>query len=68
MRKVLLLMVLLAVVVSVTGCQSAGHSIARNCNFFVDDTIRFLGLDRPSLLHPRDIEPLDLYEPYRGYP
>jgi hypothetical protein len=56
------------VVVSVTGCQSAGHSIARNCNFFVDDTIRFLGLDRPSLLHPRDLEPLDLYEPYRGYP
>jgi hypothetical protein len=67
-RKLAVLLVLMMIVVSALGCQSSQRSVARNANYLVDDTMRCVGLDQPSALHPRDLEPWDSYEAYRGYP
>ena len=68
MKKLVLLVVLLAVVASLTGCKTTAHAFGRDCQYLVDDSIRFMGLDQPDALHPRDLVPWDAYEPYRGYP
>ena len=69
MKKVAILLVLAILVVSVAGCSETGrHTTSRNLNYMRDDTIRAFGFDQPSALHSRDLEPVDAYEPYRGYP
>ena len=67
MKKLAILLLLVIVAVSM-GCQTAGHSTAMNSRHLFNDTVRLVGLDRPSQLHPADLEPPSTYEPYRGYP
>jgi len=67
-RKVVILLVLAVILVSLGGCTATSQrSMSRNLNYLADDWYRFAGLDRPSALHPRDLVPYDIYEPYRGY-
>ena len=66
-KKALLVLILVMVAVSVCGCRSAARSMVRNTQYMIDDTWRFVGLDQPSQLHPRDYVPEDLFEPYTGY-
>lgn len=68
MKKVLLLTILLVIVVSIGGCQTAKQTTNRNLHYLADDGVRALGLEESSGLHRRDLEPWDAYEPYRGYP
>lgn len=70
MKKVAILLVLAFVVVALAGCQSqtVKRTNRRNWAYLKDDGVRMLGLDQPSSLHARDLEPPDAYEPYRGYP
>ena len=60
MNKVLWLLLGLFLAVSI-GCQS----ISQNTDLFFQDSARALGLDRPSMLHPRDNVPANYYSPYR---
>lgn len=69
MRKLVILAVLSLFVVTALGCgATADRSVRRNMDYMKDDARRFVGLDQPSGLHARDLEPTDSYEPYRGYP
>ena len=68
MKKAAILVLLGLFVVSTLGCgATADRSVRRNMNYMKDDAWRFAGLDQPSGLHARDLEPWDAYEPYRGY-
>lgn len=68
MKKLVILLAILVIVVSVTGCETAKRSTRRNWQYLGDDSARAFGLDQPSQLHARDTEPIDLYEPYRPMP
>jgi hypothetical protein len=48
------------------GCETApGRSVCGNTEVAVQETVRFAGLDRPSMLHMRDNVPINYYTPYR---
>ena len=67
MKKALLVLMFVTLAVSVCGCRTAAHSMYRNTQYLIDDTMRFVGLDQPSELHSRDYVPEALFEPYTGY-
>lgn len=61
MKRMLLLVVLGMLVAGSFGCRS----IQQDAQYTVDDTVRFVGLDQPTNLHPRNMVPSDYYSPYR---
>lgn len=69
MGKTLLLLCAGVVVAVAAGCENqvAGgvRSVGTNTQVAVDESIRALGLDRPSMLHMRDTTPVNYYTPYR---
>lgn len=69
MKKLVILLVLVMLLGSVVGCcnETQKRATYRNWHYLGDDMARATGLDQPSGLHPRDQEPLDSYEPYRGH-
>ena len=61
----LLLCVGVLMVVSI-GCDGqAGRSVAVNSEIAGQEMVRFVGLDRPSLLQLRESVPVNYYTPYR---
>ena len=69
MGKTLLLLCAGVLVAVTAGCENqvaAGvRSAGTNTQVAVDESVRALGLDRPSMLHMRDTVPINYYTPYR---
>ena len=66
MGKTLLLLCAGVLVAVSVGCESQmARSAGTNTQVAVDESIRALGLDRPSMLHMRDTVPVNYYTPYR---
>jgi hypothetical protein len=69
-RKALLLVCTVMFVAACLGCESqmcrnARRSVAQNTELTVLESVRVVGLDRPSMLHMRDNVPNNYYTPYR---
>ncbi len=66
MRKALLFLCAGLFVAGVLGCQTPAYrSVSQNTELTVIESMRVLGLDRPSTMHMRDNVPLNYYTPYR---
>ena len=66
MRKVLLFLFAGLFVMICLGCEnSACRSVVQNSEVTVAESVRVLGLDRPTMLHMRDNVPSNYYTPYR---
>jgi hypothetical protein len=66
--KSLLLLCVGLFVVACLGCEAATplvRSATVNSEVAVCESVRALGLDRPSMLHMRDNVPVNYYSPYR---
>ena len=67
MKKLAILLVFAFVVTMLVGCETTKRTTDMNMKYLGDDTMRALGFDQPSQLHPRDNVSSTMYEPYRPY-
>ena len=70
MRKALLFLCVVLFVAACLGCESqmcrnARRSVGQNTEVAFQESVRVVGLDRPSMLHMRDNVPNNYYTPYR---
>ena len=66
MGRALLLLCVVLFVAACVGCETqAARSACANTQVAWDESLRFAGLDRPSMLHMRDNVALNYYTPYR---
>ena len=66
MARLLLLFCVLVFVAASLGCESSPvRSASVNTQVAVNESVRVLGLDRPSMLYLRDTFPINYYSPYR---
>lgn len=66
MGKALLLVCAGLFLVVSLGCETAAYrSASVNTELACAESLRVLGLDRPSMLYMRDTTPVNYYTPYR---